>query len=122
MRTIVRDTFDDLVYNNDKFVIVNFYAPWCNFCKLLDPIWKQLGKGLNYMEHLRIGKVDATENEISDLPVKSYPTIYLFKPGDKKNPLIYSGKREVDEFIVFLKKEMGDQWEEVPEDLTIEDL
>uniref|UniRef100_A0A3B3USW7 protein disulfide-isomerase n=1 Tax=Poecilia latipinna TaxID=48699 RepID=A0A3B3USW7_9TELE len=38
-----------------------FYAPWCSFCKQLDPVWHQIGSELRSLgSPVRVGKSDAT--------------------------------------------------------------
>uniref|UniRef100_A0A3B5QVB8 protein disulfide-isomerase n=1 Tax=Xiphophorus maculatus TaxID=8083 RepID=A0A3B5QVB8_XIPMA len=40
-----------------------FYAPWCSFCKQLDPVWHQIGSELRSLgSPVRVGKSDATVN------------------------------------------------------------
>jgi thiol-disulfide isomerase/thioredoxin len=35
-------SFDEYIKErSDKMIVVDFYAPWCHWCKLLDPVWKQ---------------------------------------------------------------------------------
>lgn len=38
------DTFDEIVNNPEKDVLVEFYAPWCSHCKNLEPTYTELGE------------------------------------------------------------------------------
>lgn len=38
-----------------------FYAPWCGYCKKLEPIWHEVGVELKSSgSPVRVGKMDAT--------------------------------------------------------------
>jgi protein disulfide-isomerase A1 len=39
--------------------------------------------------------MDSTENEVSSVSIKGFPTLKLFKRGSKSTPIDYSGAREV---------------------------
>ena len=44
----------------DKMIVVDFYAPWCHWCQLLDPVWKQTAEQLPDQEFavgVRMAKV-----------------------------------------------------------------
>lgn len=41
VKVIVGDTFEELVLN-DKYVLLEAYAPWCGHCKKLTPIYDEL--------------------------------------------------------------------------------
>lgn len=44
LQVVVADTFDEIVNDPEKDVLVEFYAPWCGHCKNLEPIYKELGE------------------------------------------------------------------------------
>jgi protein disulfide-isomerase A1 len=107
VKVIVADMFDDFVLNGGKFVLVEGYAPWCGHCKSLEPIYKELAEYyLPLSDKLVIGKMDGTTNEHAKFPVKGFPTIRLFKPG-QSNYVEYEGGRTLNDFISFIKKETG---------------
>ena len=105
--TIVKGvSFADIVLNNSKDVLIEFYAPWCGHCKKLAPTWDELGKRLRSVENVVIAKMDATANEVDvpGLDIRGYPSIYFFQGNDKSKPVKYEAGREVDDFIEYLKK------------------
>jgi protein disulfide isomerase family A protein 3 len=46
VKVAVGKNFDDLVLNNDKDTLIEFYAPWCGHCKKLAPTFEELGLDL----------------------------------------------------------------------------
>lgn len=40
----VAKNFDDVVVNNGKDTLIEFYAPWCGHCKKLAPVFDELGE------------------------------------------------------------------------------
>lgn len=42
--TLVTDEFDKVVFDDNKDVFVEFYAPWCGHCQRLAPIWETLAE------------------------------------------------------------------------------
>ena len=82
--------FTDVIENN-QFVMVEFYAPWCGHCQSLAPEYAAAATELKG-EKVVLAKVDATEeNELAhEYDVQGYPTIYFFVDGVHKP---YSGQR-----------------------------
>ncbi|UJR10281.1 hypothetical protein I4U23_014488 [Adineta vaga] len=109
VKVIVAKNFDEIVNDNSKDVLIEFYAPWCGHCKSLAPKYDELAKKLNKEKGIVIAKMDATENDVpSQYNVRGFPTIYFAPKNDKNNPRKYEGGREVDDFIKFLAKEATD--------------
>lgn len=42
VKYLVANNFDEVAFNKDKDVLVEFYAPWCGHCKQLAPIYDQV--------------------------------------------------------------------------------
>lgn len=98
-------SFNDIVMNNDKDVLVEFYAPWCGHCKKLAPTWDELAAKFAAVDSVVIAKMDSTANEVDveGLDVKGFPTLYFF-PGQDKKPIKYESGRELEDFVEYLKE------------------
>jgi protein disulfide-isomerase A1 len=107
VKVIVGNSFEDIIINSDKYVLLEAYAPWCGHCKQLEPIYTELATKLAHNSDLVIAKMDATANEHPSLNVRGFPSIKFYKKGEKSAPVDFNGDRTVDGFIAFLEKEMG---------------
>ena len=74
--------FDADVVQSDIPVLVDFWAEWCQPCKMLTPTIEELAT--EYKGKVKIGKVDTDANR--EVPVKygvsAIPTIMLFQGGE----------------------------------------
>jgi protein disulfide-isomerase A1 len=106
VKVIVAKNYDEIVLDDTKDVLVEFYAPWCGHCKALAPKYEELGAlfaASEFKDKVVIAKVDATANDVPD-EIQGFPTIKLFAAGDKKNPATYSGSRTVEDLVKFIKE------------------
>ena len=65
-------------------VLVNFYAPWCPYCKRLEPIWNELPSKLEEAgSKTRVARmnVDTYTEYASAYAVTGFPTLMLFENG-----------------------------------------
>ncbi|MGZ0017026.1 thioredoxin [Yeosuana sp. AK3] len=69
------------IINDDRLVLVDFFATWCGPCKTLAPILTEVKK--EFGEQLKIIKVDVDKNQMvaSKYQVRGVPTLILFKKG-----------------------------------------
>lgn len=74
-------TFDQLVNQSDKPVVVDFWAPWCGPCRAVAPILDELAG--EYADKITIGKVNADENieSVTAAGVVSIPTMNVYLGG-----------------------------------------
>ncbi len=70
-------------------VVVDFWAPWCGPCRMVDPVLKQLGK--QYEGQVDVWKVNADEHPevLRALRIYGIPTVIGFSAGQEV--MRYSG-------------------------------
>ncbi|KAH8401434.1 hypothetical protein KR009_005448, partial [Drosophila setifemur] len=105
VKVAVAKNFDDLVINNGKDTLIEFYAPWCGHCKKLTPIYEELAEKLQD-EEVSIVKMDATANDVPpEFNVRGFPTLFWLPKDAKNKPVSYNGGRELDDFVKYIAKE-----------------
>jgi len=110
VKTVVGLDFEEKVLNNDKYVLLKIWAHWCKHSKAMETAYKALAQALSGMDNLVIAEFEGHENEHPALTYNGFPTILFYKKGYKSEPVHYEGKRNVNDFVQMLKKEMGKYW------------
>jgi thioredoxin 1 len=74
-------TFQQEVLDAGTPVLVDFTAVWCQPCKMLDPVVKQLAE--EWGGKVKVVKLDVDDNQqlAMDYMVMGVPTLILFKGG-----------------------------------------
>ena len=68
------------------------------------PIYDELAKKLLVNPHIVIAKMDATANEVESVQIQGFPTLKYYPSNNKLNPTDYSGDRNEEGFLKFLKQ------------------
>ena len=94
----VDDTnFEKEVLKSDTPVIVDFFADWCGPCKMMGPIFEEVGK--KYDSKVKFVKlnVDEAQATAQTFGVMSIPTLVTFKAGEVVDTLV--GLQDEDSLI-----------------------
>jgi thioredoxin 1 len=75
-------SFDDMVLQSSKAVIVDFWAPWCAPCRMIAPHLEALAE--EYGDSLVVAKLNTDENPDIAMryQVSGIPTLMIFRGGE----------------------------------------
>lgn len=79
---LTKDTFDSVVNQNEKPVLVDFWAPWCGPCQMVGPIIEEIAAERSDIIVAKIN-VDEEMELAKSFRIVSIPTILVLKNGEK---------------------------------------
>ena len=88
-------TFQEVVLNSDKPVLVDFWAAWCGPCMMLGPIVDEISN--DFDGKAVVGKVDVDNNQDVSVEygIRNIPTLLIFKNGEVVDKLVGVSPKEV---------------------------
>ena len=75
-------TRENLAQETDnKMTVIDFWAPWCGPCKIMDPVLEAME--VKFGDRIHFGKMNVDNNEdvAKQYKVMGLPSIVLFKNG-----------------------------------------
>jgi len=74
--------FDELVKQNDKPVMIDFWAAWCGPCRMVGPLVEEISN--EYADNAVVGKLDVDKYGAlsAQFGVRNIPTILFLKGGE----------------------------------------
>lgn len=102
IQAVVGKTFDKLVLNSDKNVLLEVHTPWCIDCEAVSKRIEKLAKHFKGLNNMIFARIDASSNEHPKLQINEFPALLFYPSVDKSNPIKLSKKSSLKELIAFI--------------------
>jgi len=85
---ITDENFQQEVLNSETPVLVDFWADWCQPCKMIAPVVEQIAE--EYDGKVKIGKLDVDSNQQTSqaMGIRGIPALIIFNDGKPVDQII----------------------------------
>ena len=79
--TVTAENFEEEVLNSKVPVLVDFWASWCGYCRMLAPLIEQVSEEVTDAKFCKLD-TDNDPDLADKYDVSSLPTLLVFKNGE----------------------------------------
>lgn len=97
--SVNKNNFNQEVLNSDKPVLMDFWAPWCDPCRMVVPLVEEIAKERSDIKVVKIN-VDEEQELAMQFGVMSIPTLVVMKNGKIVNQV--TGARPKAQILAML--------------------
>ena len=84
---VTSSNFNEEVINSEVPVLIDFYADWCEPCKILSPIVEEVSSQYEDVKFVKID-IDSNQDIANDYMITSIPTLVYIKNGEEQNRVL----------------------------------
>ena len=81
LKELTNDNFQQEVIEDSGIVLVDFYAQWCNPCKILAKTVEELSTEMSGTAKICKADIEENSSAVKDLNINGVPFVALFKGG-----------------------------------------
>ena len=100
MQNMNAEAFRDALARSEKPVLVDFWAPWCTYCRRIGPAYDKIAE--QYADSLIVGKVNIDDEAALSRQeqIEVIPTLVLYQNGQAIASLVApESKAMIDQFL-----------------------
>lgn len=97
---INQELFEKIVLQEKKTVIVEYWAPWCVYCRRIASAYERIAE--QYEGKIEVAKVNIDENPKLEEQeaIEIIPTLVIYKDGKAVDSIVApESKAQIEEFI-----------------------
>jgi hypothetical protein len=104
VKRLTGKTFDEIVKNKERDVMVLFTSSGCELCTVFGKTYSKVGETFKDTRNLDFATIDMSKNDVEGLTIAYFPQVLFYPAGDKKMGLEYDSGTDHQQVVDFVKK------------------
>ena len=95
-----KELFDNYVNDENKAVLVDYWAPWCVYCRRIAPAYEKIAE--QFGEQIHVAKINIDDEQALAMKeqIEVIPTLVLYKGGQALGSIVApESKAAIEAFI-----------------------